>query len=126
MSTLITPTRSPAVRLAPGRIVERTTTITREIFLDNPAPPQTRSGAETRSGADTQSGTDTVDELQQTSSVADERIHGIDRALVRLGVWLIGLGRARALRPCASADEIAGRVEAAKSHDMRHFIGLPN
>lgn len=120
MSTLINPVRPPTLSRGPGQIVERTTTITREIFLDNPAVPQAESGAAT------QSGTDTVDELQQTSGVADERINGIDRALVRLGVWLIGLGRARALRPSASADEIAGRVEAAKVHDMRHFIGLPN
>lgn len=139
MSTLTTPTRSPAVRRTPGRIVERTTTITREIFLDNPTPLPTQSGTEMQSGTETESGTDTrssteaCDELQRTSSVADERIRGIDRGLVRLGVWLIGLGRAHALRrfaradrPSASADEIAARVDAAKAHDMRHFIGLPH
>ncbi|MBM6589356.1 hypothetical protein [Brevibacterium sp. RIT 803] len=114
MSTLITPTRSPSLKLAPGRIVERTTTITREIFLDDPAARQS------------QSGTETVDELQRTSSVAADDIHGVDRALVRLGVWLIEAGRRHALRPSANPDEIARRVDAAKTHDMRNFIGLPN
>lgn len=114
MSTLITPTRSPSLKLAPGRIVERTTTITREIFLDDPAPGQA------------QSGTETVDELQRTSSAAAQDIHGLDRALVRLGVWLIEAGRRHALRPSTNGDEIARRVDAAKAHDMRHFIGLPN
>lgn len=50
--------------------------------------------------------------------------------MVRLGVWLIEAGRRHALRPAvgpaARADEIARRVDAAKAHDMRHFIGLPN
>lgn len=31
-----------------------------------------------------------------------------------------------ATRPTARAAEIARRVDAAKTHDMKHFIGLPH
>lgn len=114
MSTLLNPIRPPTHHRCPSRIVERTTTITREIFLDDPAEGQS------------QSGTETVTELQRTSSAAADDIHGIARALVRLGVWLIEAGRRHALRPSTNADQIARSVDAAKAHDMRHFIGLPN
>ncbi|WP_193071237.1 MULTISPECIES: hypothetical protein [unclassified Brevibacterium] len=113
MSTLITPIRPPDFQRGPGRIVERTTTITREIFLDDPTPAQVQT--------------------QSQSQVSDDPIHGIDRALVRLGAWLINLGRRHALHPSAGtasataarADEIARRVDDAKAHDMKHFIGFP-
>ncbi|MDN5793107.1 MAG: hypothetical protein L0H22_08635, partial [Brevibacterium aurantiacum] len=70
----------------------------------------------------------TADDL--LTSPSEMQLHGLNRAMVRLGVWLIEAGRRHALRPAvgpaARADEIARRVDAAKAHDMRHFIGLPN
>lgn len=131
MSTAITPTRPPTFNRGPGRIVERTTTITREIFLDDPIPAQSDAGPLARPGAEP-SGQPTP-----APSRSDTHIRGVDRALVRIGVWLIELGRrhslhstrsatsGRAASTAASADEIARRVDAAKAHDMRHFIGLP-
>lgn len=125
MSTLINPARPPTFQRGPGRIVERTTTITREIFLDAPTPtvPAAGSASPHESGA--------AAELLSTPPgmlrpPAEIRLHGLNRAMVRLGVWLIEAGRTHALRPSASADEVAHRVDAAKAHDMRHFIGLPN
>lgn len=122
MSTLISPIRPPTFPRGPGRIVEHTTTTTREIFLDD--LPATKS----RAGSASPHSSETAAELLTTSS--DMRLHGLNRAMVRLGVWLIEAGRRHALRPAvgpaARADEIARRVDAAKAHDMRHFIGLPN
>ena len=114
MTTLLAPTRPPGAKPGRARIVERTTTITREIFLDDPTPAPTDHPAE---GAT---------EATHTTGGFAERISGIDRAVVRLGIWLIELGRRRALRPAARSEEIVRRLEESKSRDMKHFIGLPN
>lgn len=118
MSTATAPIRPPTGHPAQGRIVERTTTITREIFLNGPAPAAARPVPAPSHVPEA------TDELLTT--VSEKRLRGVNRALVRLGVWLIEAGRRQALRPSATADEIARRVDAAQAHDMRHFIGLPN
>lgn len=117
MSTAITPARPPTFQRGPGRIVERTTTITREIFLDDPAP--------TLLGAGSASPHRSEAAAEPLSPPSEMRLHGLNRVMVRIGVWLIEAGRRHALRPSADADEIARRVDAAKAHDMKHFIGLP-
>lgn len=132
MSTLINPARPPTLQRRPSRIVERTTTITREFFLDDPTPtaPAAGSASQYGPGAADQMLTAPAGLLTTPPAMlttpAEIRLHGLNRAMVRLGVWLIEAGRRHALRPSASADEIARRVDAAKAHDMRHFIGLPN
>lgn len=118
MSTLISPLKPPPLHRGPGRIVERTTTITREVFLDDPTPAQHMPVHHTSDQG--------PPPVRETIDSAAARIRGFDGALIRLGVWLIGLGRAHALRPASRADGIASRLEAAKSRDMKHFIGLPH
>ncbi|MDN6603368.1 hypothetical protein [Brevibacterium sp.] len=134
MSTAITSARPPtaaaksAAPSASGRIVERTTTITREIFLDDPIPAQSDTTPPARPDAEPSG------QATPAPSRSDTHLRGVDRALVRIGVWLIELGRRHSLRstrsaasrPAASADEIARRVDAAKAHDLRHFISLPH
>lgn len=117
MSTAISPARPPTFQRGSGRIVERTTTITREIFLDGPTPLQAPAESESESRSAPKSRSET--------EISDGPIRGIDRAMVRLGVWLIEAGRRHALRPSANADDIARRVDTARAHDMKHFIGLP-
>lgn len=125
MSTTLSPFRPPTSAAGtgfarrPGRIVERTTTITREIFLDDPLPALT--GPRTRHGSG-----EPVDAETNATATPARRLRGFDRTLVSLGVWFIELGRRRALHPPRSADEIASELDAAKAHDMRHFIGLPS
>ncbi|MCI4012320.1 hypothetical protein [Brevibacterium sp. ZH18] len=125
---------SAARRHGPGRIVERTTTITREIYLDDPAPQhRERQPGSPLEAAEVESSTSLLESgSNQTSSITDERVRGVDRAVVRLGVWLIELGRRRALRqatrshrPALRADEIARRLDEAKARDLKHVIGLP-
>lgn len=125
MSTLINPIRPQTFPRCPGRIVERTTTTTREIFLDDPTPTVPAAGSASPYGPGEPDDLLTAPS-QMLIAPAEIRLHGLNRAMVRLGVWLIEAGRRHALRPSASADEIARRVDAAKAHDMRHFIGLPN
>lgn len=123
MSTLLTPIRLPAFQRGSGRIVERTTTITREIFLDDPTPPA--HGPRTTSPHSPE----TADDLLTSPSEmqrSEMQLRGLNRAMVRLGVWLIAAGRRHALHPAARADEIARRVDDAKAHNMRHFNGLPH
>ncbi|MGO2863432.1 MAG: hypothetical protein ACTIC1_19900 [Brevibacterium sp.] len=117
MSTLLTPIRPPTFQRGSGRIVERTTTITREIFLDDPIP--TAHGPRTTSPRSPK----TADDL--LTSPSEMQLHGLNRAMVRLGVWLIAAGRSHALHPAARADEIARSVDDAKAHNMRHFNGFP-
>lgn len=117
MSTLVSALKLPPLHREPRRIVERTTTITREVFLDGPPPAEHRP-VQHHLGQDPA-------RIGQTSDSAAARIRGFDGALIGLGVWLIGLGRAHALRPASRPEEIANRLEAAKSRDMKHFIGLP-
>ena len=134
MSSLIAATRPLTRRSSPGRIVERTTTVTREIFLDDPAVSTAdRMPALAEARVLPHPSAESSLEPLSDSPSADTHIRGFDRALVRLGVWLIERGRRHTLRPtrgtasgtAASADEIARRVDAAKAHDMKHFIGLP-
>ena len=120
MSTMLSPIRPPSVHRGPGRIVERTTTITREIFLDEPQPAPTTPSSLSRLRAEASPAALSVGTSTETP------VRGLDRALVRLGVWLIEMGRRHSLRPTRSADEIARRVDAAKAHNMKHFIGLPS
>ncbi|WP_231442843.1 hypothetical protein [Brevibacterium zhoupengii] len=122
MSTLLTPIRPPTFQRGPGRIVERTTTTTREIFLDDPIP--TPPGPRTPSPHSPRTADDLLthpSELQRS----EMQLRGLNRVMVRLGVWLIAAGRRHALRPAARADEIARRLDDAKAHNMRHFSGLP-
>lgn len=118
MSTLIYPIRPQTFPRGPGRIVERTTTTTREIFLDDARATMLRAGPASPRGPEMAA--------QPQSSPSDMRLRGLSRAMIRLGVWLIDAGRRHALRPAARADEIARRLEDAKDRDMRHFIGPPN
>lgn len=141
MSTTSAPTRPPSVVDRPplnrgrGRIVERTTTITHELYLDDPCPPQQgRSTNSTTAPSETPLPDTALPETDpnQSSSTADRPLNGVDRAVVRLGVRLIELGRRRALRqarraqrPTLRSDEIARRVDAAKARNLKHVIGLP-
>lgn len=89
------------------RVVERTTTTIREIYVDDPAPRTTAPDRPT----------------VETIAEATGEIRGLDRAVVRLGLWLVRLGRRRAagLRP--HADSIAERLDATKSHNARFGFG---
>ncbi len=89
------------------RVVERTTTTIREIYVDDPAPRTTAPDRPT----------------VETIAEAVAEIRGLDRAVVRLGLWLVRLGRNRTARPGASAEDIAESLDATKSHNARFGFG---
>lgn len=100
MSTLIAPI-SPSLPAAerPGsthhRIVTRTVTVTREFVIDE------------------------AEESTSTTPV------GLDRAILRLALWLIERRRVRSLRVRVDSAEMSRRVDSAKQKHLARYHGLP-
>lgn len=100
MTTLIAPIRPPlpaAGRTGPThhRIVARTVTVTREFVIDDPDEPTLTTVA------------------------------GLDRAILRLALWLIERRRVRSLRVRVDSAEMSRRVDAAKQRHLDRYHGLP-
>lgn len=165
MSTLISPNRGPnptrpvgpsrAQGLPCGRIIERTTTVTREYVIETAsrarsAPPSPRwtddellrhpfdsgqastDSAGAAGSAGTAGPTDgsvrapggSVGAVDSTGAVVT--LGTIDRLIIRLGAWLVGVGRRRAMHPGPSPEDIAARLDEAKDRDLRRFAGVPH
>ena len=144
MSTLTSPSRGPnptrpvgpsrAQGLPCGRIIERTTTVTREYVIETasrarsapPSPRWTDDSAGSTGATDDSVGTTegSVGAVDPTGAVVT--LGTIDRLIIRLGAWLVGVGRRRAMRPGPSPEGIAARLDEAKNRDLRLFAGVPH
>ncbi|GAA3830158.1 hypothetical protein KACC15558_07410 [Brevibacterium ammoniilyticum] len=111
------------------RVVERTTTTIREIYVDDDSPSDAGFSAHPYPAAEAVDKDLTSPHVGQAPDARDPgaeavaEIRGLDRVVVRLGLWLVRLGRNRAVRPGASAEDIAERMEATKSHNARFGFG---
>ena len=113
MMTLARPARPPNRSRATHHIVVHITTVTREISRIDALAVAIRSAG---------TGPEAFHSAEEDDST--KPIEGLNRLFVHLGAWLIELSHRRTLRPTASADEIARRVEEAKARDLRAVVGL--
>lgn len=113
MMTLARPAHPPNRSRATHRVVVHVATVTRETARIDAHAAAMRSA-----------GTDLDSFRRAEEGESAKTVEGLNRLFACLGAWLIGLSHRRAMRPTASADEIARRVEEAKARDLRVLIGL--
>lgn len=119
MTTVIDPARPRRTSRRSGRIIERTTTITREIYIDYPDLQAPTSPSANDHAADDQ-------------TVADQPgrpLSGLSRLAVRAGITLTRWGRRRATlraahRPTGTA-EMSRRLDERKDRDLAFLVGIP-
>lgn len=107
-------TRWPPTYPQPGRLIERTTTTVREIYVETP-------------GAVPQRAVRRFDRTEERAATVPHRqLRGLSRAIVQLGLYLAARQDGRALRSRAESARIGQRVDQAKERRLRLYFDLPH
>lgn len=144
---------SPPRHRGAGRIIERTTTVTREVYIDDPAPEVASldraepralrsdgsspdipaaacaAGSVNPSAAASAARSDADLSAGDTAPFERQALSGLNRFAVQVGIRIAAWGRRRAMRRSvhrrSDGAEISRRLQATKARDLRFLAGPP-